>query len=94
MPEKNVIRNERHLLEEVVPLETPYIIYIYPSGACNFKCNFCPCNTSDYMAKERHKIMDMATFKKIVEDLKDFPQKIRVVYLFAFGEPLDSVYTR
>ena len=87
-PEKNVTRNERHPLEEVVPLDTPYIIYIDPSGACNFKCNFCPCNTSDYMAKERHKIMDMALFKKIVEDMKSFPQKIRVVYLFAFGEPL------
>lgn len=88
MVEKNVIQNQRHPLEDVVPLATPYIIYIDPSGACNFKCNFCPCNTSDYMAKERHKIMDMALFKKIVEDLKSFPQKIRVIYLFAFGEPL------
>lgn len=88
MPEKNVIRNDRHPLEEVVPLETPYIVYIDPSGACNFKCNFCPCNTSEFMKKERHEIMDMALFKKIIEDLKSFPQKIRVVYLFAFGEPL------
>ena len=92
MTEKKVIQNKRHSLEKVVPLEVPYIIYIDPSGACNFKCNFCPCNTLDYMTKERHKIMDMELFRKIVEDLKSFPQKIRVVYLFAFGEPLLNRY--
>ena len=88
MNEKMVIQNQRHPLEEVVPLEVPYIVYIDPSGACNFKCNFCPCNVSGFMQKERHKIMDMSLFEKIVSDLKAFQKKIRVIYLFAFGEPL------
>lgn len=88
MAEKQVIQHKRHPLEEVVPLEAPYIVYIDPCGACNFKCNFCPCNTSDFMVKERHKVMDLALFHKIVDNLKEFPQKVRVVYLFAFGEPL------
>ncbi len=88
MNEIKVVQNQRHPLEEVVPLEVPYIIYIDPSGACNFKCNFCPCNVSGFMQKERHRIMDRKLFEKIVDDLKDFQKKVRVIYLFAFGEPL------
>lgn len=88
MKEKPIVQNERHALEDVVPLDTPYIVYIDPSGACNLNCSFCPCNMSAYRKEERHKIMDMNLFTKIVDDLKEFPSKIKVVYLFAFGEPL------
>lgn len=43
------IVNKRTPLETVVPLEAPYILYIDPCGACNFKCSFCPCNNSGFM---------------------------------------------
>lgn len=51
-------------LYNMIPLQTPYMLYIDPCGACNLKCSFCPCNTESYKAKERHKIMDMNLFKK------------------------------
>lgn len=82
------IRPVRTPLEKVVPLSTPYTVFIDPSGACNFTCNFCPCNMSDYMNQERHKIMPLQLFRKIVDDLAQFDKKIKVVNLFSFGEPL------
>lgn len=81
-------RNKRTPLEQVVPLAAPFIVFIDPCGACNFKCNFCPCNTSDSNKKERHKVMPFSLFKKIVDDLCTFPEKVKVIYLYGFGEPL------
>ena len=80
--------DKRTALETVVPLEAPFIIYIDPCGACNFKCSFCPCNNSDFMPEERHKMMSFDLFKKIVNDMKEFKQKVKAVDLFCFGEPL------
>ncbi len=81
-------RNKRTPLEDVVPLTTPFIIFIDPCGACNFKCNFCPCNTSDYKKRERHKVMPFSLFKKVIDDICTFPEKVKVIYLYGFGEPL------
>lgn len=81
-------RNKRTPLEEVVPLATPFIIFIDPCGACNFKCNFCPCNKSSYKIIERHKIMPFSLFKKVIDDISVFPEKVKVIYLYGFGEPL------
>lgn len=80
-------RNKRTPLEQVVPLSTPFILFIDPCGACNFKCNFCPCNTSDYKKKERHKVMSFSLFKKVIDDVGSFPEKVKVIYLYGFGEP-------
>ena len=81
-------RNKRTPLELVVPLSTPFIIFIDPCGACNFRCNFCPCNNSEYKKKERHKMMPLPVFKQIVDDIGNFNQKVKVIYLYGFGEPL------
>lgn len=86
--EKREKQNQRVPLDQVVPLSTPYIVYIDPSGACNFKCNFCPCYMSDYRAEERHTVMSMELFEKILYDLKAMDEQIKVVYLWGFGEPL------
>lgn len=82
------ITDKRTPLETVVPLETPFIIHIDPCGACNFKCSFCPCNNSDFMPEERHKMMSFDLFKKVVDDIKEFKQKIKSVNLYCSGEPL------
>lgn len=81
-------RYERTPLEMVLPLKAPYVLYIDPCGVCNFNCNFCPCNRSQYNMKERHVKMNYDLFKKIVDDMKEFDEKIKVVYLYGFGEPL------
>ncbi len=80
--------HERQPLVNVVPLKAPFVLYIDPSGACNLNCNFCPTNRSDYRKKERHEIMSFELFKKIVDDMEEFEDKVKVVYLFCYGEPL------
>ncbi len=32
---------KRTRLAEVLPLDTPYVVQIFPVYACNFKCNYC-----------------------------------------------------
>ena len=75
-------------LVEVVPLETPYAIMIDPSGGCNFKCCFCPCNNADEKSSERHKIMPYDLFVKIIDGLEQFRKKVPVIDLYGLGEPL------
>jgi MoaA/NifB/PqqE/SkfB family radical SAM enzyme len=80
--------NQRQRLIDVVPLKAPFSIFIDPCGRCNFKCDFCPCNNSNYRIKERHKMMSLSLFRKIVTDMAEFDEKIKVVNLYGFGEPL------
>lgn len=86
--EKIEKRNDRTPLERVVPLESPYIMFIDPCGVCNFRCKFCPCNMSSFKANDRHQKMSFSLFKKIVNDMQKFKHRVRVVNLYAFGEPL------
>lgn len=86
--EEQEFKHERARLEDIVPRSAPFIIYLDPCGACNFKCSFCPCNISDFQVIERHKMLEWALFEKIVEDLKAFHGGVKVINLFGFGEPL------
>lgn len=81
-------KGKRASLDEVVPRSAPFVVYLDPCGACNFKCNFCPCNRSDILKTERHRMMDWTLFEKILEDLKAFQGQISVINLHGFGEPL------
>lgn len=82
------VQHERARLEDVVPRSAPFLIYLDPCGACNFRCNFCPCNISDFQQVERHKVMEWTLFEKIVEDLRAFKGQVKVINLFGYGEPL------
>lgn len=86
--EKAEIKQARTKLEDAVPRPAPFVVYLDPCGACNFKCSFCPCNTSDFMLAERHKIMEWELFEKILRDLQAFQGQICVINLHGFGEPL------
>ena len=84
--ELTTIRNN---LRDVVPLDTPYALFIDPTNFCNFHCSFCPRNLEcfhEYAGKYVH--MDMGLFKKILSDIKMFPKKLKVVRLYFLGEPL------
>ena len=86
--EKKEIRQTRTKLEEVVPRSAPFVIYLDPCGACNFKCSFCPCNISSDQAAERHTVMSWELFEKIASDLRAFEGQVSVINLHGFGEPL------
>lgn len=84
--ELTTIRNN---LKDIVPLDTPYALFVDPTNLCNFHCSFCPRNLAcfhDYAGKYIH--MDLELFKKIICDIKMFSRKLKVVRLYFLGEPL------
>ena len=80
----------RTKLETVIPLDTPFVVFVDPSDACNFKCRFCPTSDRELMKKVGRpwKQMPLELFKKIADDMTKFPNKIEVLRLYKDGEPL------
>ena len=80
----------RTKLQEVIPLSTPLTLFVDPSDACNFKCKFCPTSDRDLMKEVGRpwRTMDFEVFKKICNDMLQFPKKIEVLRLYKDGEPL------
>jgi MoaA/NifB/PqqE/SkfB family radical SAM enzyme len=78
-------------LESVIPLSVPFIINVDPSEACNFQCKFCPTGDRQLMRNTEGRnfgVMDFELFKKIVDDICEFDQPIKVLRLYKDGEPL------
>ncbi|MFA4989761.1 MAG: radical SAM/SPASM domain-containing protein [Candidatus Omnitrophota bacterium] len=80
------VHQERLALWEHIPLVTPWVIYIEPSGYCNLKCQFCPCGIS--REKLKKDFMPFKIFKKIIDDLSGFPDKVKLLRICGNGEPL------
>ena len=87
-PYKAHISNEKRLIE-LLPLGTPLSILIDPCNICNFKCTFCPTSDAKLLKSVgRPKgIMDFNLFCKIIEDIKEFKEKIKRLHLYKDGEP-------
>ena len=83
---------ERTLLADVVPLRTPYSVYVYPTNCCNFRCTYCAHSMSNEELKKRYyfvkEAMSLPTYLKIIEQLTQFPQIIKLLSLTGVGEPL------
>ena len=78
--------NSRNSLGEVVPLESPYVVYIETSSFCNLECRFCPQHISpDHIVKKN---MDLGTFKKLMDDLNQFRTKPKLMRFCGIGDPL------
>lgn len=85
---ENLVNNNRQRLEEVIPLRTPFSLAIDPCNLCNFRCEFCAAQYSDDKAGYIKQCMDLDLFKKIVDDLKEFDNKVKIIRLAGLGEPL------
>lgn len=81
---------QRETLEKVIPLPAPLVAYIEPTNLCNFRCQFCPTADPDLLKKvERPKgSMSFELFCRLVDDMKQFDRKLKVVNLYKDGEPL------
>ena len=83
------LRNkDRVNLWEVPKLDTPYLVYIDPSNLCNLKCEFCPTGYTEFRNMRHNQLMDFDLFCSIVDQFKEFPNKIKHVTLCKDGEPL------
>jgi MoaA/NifB/PqqE/SkfB family radical SAM enzyme len=80
----------RTKLEKVIPLDTPLVVFVDPSDACNFKCRFCPTSDRDLMKAVGRpwKQLSFDLFTKIADDMLAFPNKVEVLRLYKDGEPL------
>ncbi len=81
----------RTKLETVIPLSTPFIVFIDPSDVCNFQCKFCPTGDHELMRKtpgRNHGPMDFVVYKKVIDDICGFEKKVKVIRLYKDGEPL------
>lgn len=102
MTDKNIEKNEikakiqpriyssdKIKLEDAVPLTTPFSVHIDVCSLCNFKCSFC--FQADVMGKKEknypHGMMSKELFMKTVDELKEFPDKIKKIKLGNHGEP-------
>jgi radical SAM protein with 4Fe4S-binding SPASM domain len=82
--------DDRTLLQDVIPLSTPFVLFIDPASKCNFQCTFCPTGDRDLIKNTGRfqGILKLEQYKKIINELDDFPEKIKVLRLYKDGEPL------
>lgn len=92
---ENIYAHDRHLLHEVVPLDTPYAISIEPSALCNIKCVYClqslPRQNLQGLGFDGNyfgSYMSDETFDLLLDQLCEFPQKIASITFGGVGEPL------
>lgn len=82
--------DDRTRLETVIPLATPFVLFVDPSSVCNFRCTFCP--TGDgRLIRETGRwqgTMEFDLFRKIIDDLAEFESPLKVLRLYKDGEPL------
>ena len=77
-------------LSDSVPLPAPFLVYVDPSSACNFRCKFCPTGHKDLLKQVNRKptIMEFSLFEKILSDLEEFPAKAKAFFFHKDGESL------
>lgn len=85
------IKEGRTKLETVIPLDTPMILFVDPSSACNYACPFCACgraNKRNWSPQKKVGLLSYETFRKVIDDAHAFPNNIKVLRLYKEGEPL------
>jgi radical SAM protein with 4Fe4S-binding SPASM domain len=82
---------DRKKLADVLPLATPFTFLLAPSQICNLRCSYCSQGRKkDDLIKEgfEFKLMEYDIFLEFVKQLKQFPEKLKLVFLSGMGEPL------
>lgn len=85
---QNLVNKDRHRLEEVLPLRTPYALFIDPCNLCNFRCKFCAMQAADVELPFKKQMMSMELYRKVIDDAAAFPDQLKMLRLVQHGEPL------
>lgn len=92
---ENLYAHDRHQLHEVVPLDTPYSVNIEPSSRCNIKCIYCmhslsqsDKNAQGFSDNYCGGNMTKETYNLLLDQLAEFPHKIKSITFGGVGEPL------
>jgi MoaA/NifB/PqqE/SkfB family radical SAM enzyme len=95
MEEKNITGRlapggDRIVLADALPLYTPLIVQIFNIYACNLACKIChyglPKDKWPFITSK--KVMDIALFKKCIDDMTDFASKLKLLRFCGMGESL------
>lgn len=84
----------RTRLVDVIPLSSPYTVFIEPTRYCNFKCFYCLHSSrgddKGELAKTGYSIkhMDFSMYERILEQLLAFPERPKRIVFSGLGEPL------
>jgi radical SAM protein with 4Fe4S-binding SPASM domain len=80
---------QKKSLQELLPIRTPISAHIDVSSVCNYKCSFCFQADAPGMkaAGLKRGFMSADMFKKIVDELCEFPEKIKKIKIGNHGEP-------
>lgn len=78
-----------HLVENL-PLSTPYVVQFFPIYACDFTCQYCHHSipVKDRKFVTEWPVMKFSLFQKCIDELAEFPEKIRTLRFVGMGEPL------
>lgn len=87
---RNRLVNTRSDLGRLAPLRTPSVLIVDPASHCNFKSRFCPTGDLEQITSTGRYQGGMAfeSFTKIVDDLQEFDEPVRVLRLYKEAEPL------
>ena len=81
---------QRTPLYQVIPLESPFLVQIFPCYACNFKCSYClyalPRHEHGYISDKT--FMDFKLYKSVVDDMATAGWRLKMLRFAAIGEPL------
>ena len=84
----------RQRLADIIPLDTPFTVYIEPTRYCNFKCFYCMHATRGEKDGPLEKTgldlkhMPFDLYEEILKQLSAFPQRIKRIVFSGLGEPL------
>jgi len=86
---------KRTKLADVIPLDTPFVVQIFPVYACNFKCCYCifSIDKSKRGFISDKIVMDFDLYKKCIDEIALFPNKVKVLRFVGIGEPHSEVFT-
>lgn len=87
---KDLRCKDRQPLQNILPLDTPFVVYIDPTNACNFRCSFCPTGDPSLLnhVGRAPASMSLGVFQKLIDDLGKFSAKLKLLSLYKDGEPL------
>jgi GTP 3',8-cyclase len=84
--------NDRVRLASVLPLDTPFTLNVFPTNLCNFRCIYCAQSQGyDHLRTQygmNRDSMSPSTMKRIVDQCREFPGKMKLVSFMGHGEPL------
>ncbi|MCX5796847.1 MAG: radical SAM protein [Elusimicrobia bacterium] len=80
----------RTALQTVIPISTPFVLFVDPASTCNFRCKFCPTGDSDLIKSTGRwqGLLTIDLYKKVIDDLREFDLPLKVLRLYKEGEPL------